>query len=157
MKIYRIKAAFDENGDNRYRHLFPVSASDLWEKTGPEDVLNVRWGEGDQVLPIGDFIRISSPVFCGEGDLVRAIQNRFAPRAIVQKLLIEGEEDKFMLLRPFKQVDSVGRVDHLFTQVDGLPGILASDVFREFWMNAGMSGLEFVEVGELPDARFELP
>jgi len=157
MKIFEVKPLFDADGNNSYRHIFARNTSDLWRKTGDGEVVEVEWGEGDEALPLGDFIPITASVMCGQANLVRRIRDEFAPGAALQPLKVDGHVGKLLMLRPEHSAPGSPGCNHLFREIDGREGLLATSVFVDFWTGQGLTGAKFVSCGELPDECFVRP
>lgn len=153
MRIYVVKPVYDAQGNNLFKHIFARKTSDLWSKTGDGEVVEVEWGDGDESLPLGDFIPTTASVFCGQADLVRTIRDRFAPCSVLQSLKVDGGVGRLLMLRPERCMPGALPNDHLFREIDGRSGLLATQDFADFWSAGGFSGASFEDAGELPESR----
>lgn len=155
MKIFELFPEYATDGMNIYRAVFPVVASKLWEVVGSGSDILAKWADGEESKPVGDFIKFPMYTFAGRRELVLEIAAKFAVGAAVQRLIIDGEDCEYMVLKPENYSASSAAMDHVFTQYPSRRGLLVTQAFINFWRAGGFIGASINEVGEMPDQYFK--
>lgn len=143
-------------GDNVYRALFAVDPR-AWvnKQVGYTGHWEMKWGEGDQVKPIGDFMSFGSYGILSSKSVVERFL-KFAPGNIVNRILVGSEE--YALLKPRNHPVDGSNLEHIFIMFRGgdygYKSLLVTQLVKDEWEGLGLTGAVFEQVAEMDDTRF---
>ncbi len=156
MKLHSMKPVWSGD-DTVYRNLRPLEpenwGSATLEKQRRGEPLEMVWAGDSDGKPIGDFIVFPGAGLATNTNLLARLK-RFAPSNVVNPIKVNGVDSPFSLLNVSNHQPGDKQIPHIFMMFKQYKAMLVTQLFKEEWQRLGLTGAEFSELAELPDADF---
>jgi hypothetical protein len=156
VNIYTIDAAYAA-GNTVYKDVVPEGYRNWYHESRAQilhgEPLRTAWVVDSTSKIAADWIPMPSFGVPAKADLADELK-RYAPDGAIIPFTINGEVEKFALLKPKNYAEDEKNLDHIFMMFTAYKHVLVTEQFKSAWQKRGLTGAEFEFVTDFSSDRF---
>lgn len=146
MKVFEIRAEFDEKGFSIYKNFRPFGYKN-WVTQSIADIetgkpLSMMWDEHSRAQNEGDFILFPLLGVASKAETIGKI-SPLAPHSRIIPLKVAKSSGDYAFIDPQNYIEPAPNMDHLFLMFRSFKAPLVTEVFKSAWESFQLTGATF--------------